>query len=291
MKDRHQKWVHELEANPNLVHARGIVEFVLKDTLYEPSEDAENAKTIQRVIEIYPTIDLNFLFAPSYERMTYDEHNRREGALRKFPTVNGSMTSPKKEKGVYYYVHCTPLMVAGIYNLPAIMRVLLSHPTIDLTVHTQTEYWKTAYSLTPWNAFNCKKQLKEAHIKQFYRQALTLPLNQMDILMQMHQDAGLTPKDLRLYMIEEIMRRVNEKTDPNDQNKILIEEKSKKIAPNNILITFLGKEWDAVEAAISTKYKAPAATQAPTVNFVEKKEPPIDGGSNDLGASTSNTPF
>jgi hypothetical protein len=278
MKEQYIKWLNDLktETNKQLV-AEQITGFILKNSFHVPSDEAEDAKAIQEIIKFFPGVHFNFTFIPEAGSMSYERHEKRKGPLKKLPTTSVSCSN-RKEDAVYSYEPCSPLMIASLFNLQTHLKIFLAQPTNDLTFRSPVKDL-TAYSLTQWTSFNCLNQLKEAAAKQFYHEALSAPLAKKDELLQKYKDTGVTPKEVRLIMIREIMMRVNdEKINPEGKKRLLMEEKYKKMSSDKVLIPYLGKEWGAVEAAINAKYSEIdknnppdtelVATQMPTRTFV-----------------------
>lgn len=280
---------------------------------FTSADEQAAAKTLEKIIALCPEVNLNCRLHPKYVKINYrdkDGFERLESESESLPTILPTyavVTGYDYEGCIevdYYYTPCTPLMLAALFNMPAVMKVLLNQPTTDVTVLTgeprnfdqkrSKVYKATAYALAPMLAFTCKKMLHEAALKQFYRKATFAEANQKDALVEKYKDYGIKPGHVLTYMIDNIMERVNAQDDVVDKINIL---KAEILSPpvNNALASFLGDaKLTELQNKLQDKLKGimtEQATKAPTITFTDSTEKGGGINSGDPGPSSSASIF
>jgi hypothetical protein len=241
---------------------------LLQKARFDPTLDKPISEFIEHLHDDHPFLNINHLFAfakdkkkeiptgrPIYldelfEIMLEDRKLPQDIYYEPYSVGSRTMTYHLK-----FYL-CSPLRIAAIYNLKAIMKVLLDHRAIDLTVDPVYSSSSNAES---------KKILHEAAIKQFYGEALLASPDEKDKIVEKFDDFHLTPSQLRDYALKQITSRVEAVKDPVQKLQILNTEISK-LPSNNALAEFLGDERKTLEKNLLAevgKIQREQATAAP----------------------------
>jgi hypothetical protein len=311
-----------LKKEPNQINAENIIKqiFYCGPAIAGPfsnTSDQEAAKLLEQVIQLFPLVDLNYPIRPSNNRAdrfrAHRDENmkmKRERLFRNLPTylvhkilcyIVGNEwveSGTRTGEGVHFFSSCPPLILASHFNMPAVMKVLLQQPTIDVTVKTNADdrvgHYSleapkiTAYAIAPMMAFTCKKMLKEAAIKQFYGEAITAVPSKITALVGRYLGLDITPKEMREFVFKQIKGRV-EAEENFELKSLLLQKEYDQINLESSLKAFLGDpEMDMLKNAM-TKIQQPTATAVPTVTFVDSNVGRINNG--DPGPSSGASIF
>jgi hypothetical protein len=224
---------------------------LLQKARFDPKLDKPISEFIKHLQDDHPFLNTNRPFKFAETRHEYTTHQNLIDPSHLFQITD---SDSKLQTNIHIrrlqtlmmhyelsFKHASPLRLASIYNLKAIMKVLLEHRLYDLTVDPV---------YTASTNEESKKILHEAAIKQFYREAMLAPPNQKDTLLGKFKDFNITPSLLRDYALKQITSRVEAVKDPVQKLQLLNAEISK-LPSNNALAAFLGKERDELEASLT----------------------------------------